>query len=241
MVDPVLMRTAKIHPGLALTLLMNALVMADSFFSNPAHFASLYQDPVGSFLFSMDALYIQALFVRDYVQPNYPEIGGFERFLADSLAYENMASSAMFILGVDQDIVYGLKAMEADIRTKKLDGTTWLATIDSMVKEIDQKLDRAKELSLVAEDAGTADDRELRNRTRYIAVISGLTMLKYGVGIMTSQIALFDKVQQERLRQRYEVFNQGLDILDAKIRGLTDPSNGRVMDYRKNLLTKWGL
>lgn len=240
-VDPLLLRTAKAKPGLALTLLMNAMSLADSFFSDPVNFAGLYQDPVGSFLFSMDALYTQALFVRDFIKPNYPALGPYEQFLADSLAFENMASSAMFILGVDQNVVYGINAMEGDIRGRKLDTATWLDRIASMVKEIDLNLDKARELNAVPEDAGTADDSEIRHRTRYIAVISGLTLLKYGVGLMTNQLTLFDKTQQDLAKPRLAGFNQSLEAIDAKITALTDPSKGRVMDYRKNFMAKLGL
>jgi hypothetical protein len=240
-VDPVLVAAAKTRPGLSLTILMNALALASSFFEDPAHFASLYQDPVGSFLFSMDALYLQALFARDFVKPNYAGLGPYEQYLVDSLSYENMASSAMFILGVDQNIVYGMNAMEADIRARKLDGAAWLARIADMVKEIDANLDKARDLNAVPDDGGTADDSEIRYRTRYIAVISGLTMLKYGVGIMTVQLPLFEKAQQERIKPDLAVFNKALETLDAKITALTDPAKGRVMDYRKNLLIGLGL
>jgi hypothetical protein len=240
-VDPVLVATAKTRPGLALTILMNALAMASSFFEDPAHFASLYQDPVGSFLFSMDALYLQAMFARDFVKPNFPALGAFEQYLVDSLSYENMASSALFILGVDQNVVYGMNAMEADIRAKKLESGAWLARISAMVKEIHTNLDKARDLNAVPEDGGTADDSAIRTRTRYIAVISGLTMLKYGVGIMTVQLPLFEKAQQDKIKPELVAFNKSLESLDAKITALSDPAQGRVMDYRKNLLTGLGL
>jgi hypothetical protein len=236
-VDPVLLKTARSRPSLALTLLMNAMVMAESFFEDPANFAGLYQDPVGSYLFSMDALYQQALFVRDFIKPHYPQVSDFETFLLDSLQYENMASSSMFILGVDQSIVYGLRGQDAELKSGRLLPEGYFKLVNNMAADVGKKLDRALELNAAPADGGTADDREVRERTRYIAVISGLTLLKYGVGIMSGQLAGFSQEQQRAIKPMLDAFNLTIDGIARKINPLAD----RVMDYRKRMLERMGL
>ena len=235
--DGLLLDRAKREPDLVLSLILNAMVFSDGFYTNPTDFQRIFKDPLESVLYSMDALFIQSLFIRDYLKPHYPKLSDYCRFLGDTLEFENMAGAAMFVLGVDQDIVYELRHMEASIRDHSLGPREYLQKVDAIVTEIDGKLSKALELGGTPIKGSTKDDTELRERTRYISVISTLTMLKYGVSIMNLQMPLFDKSLMETARKDLDIFNGRLDKLSEKVAPLM---NG-VMGYRKNLLSKMGI
>lgn len=235
--DPLLLDRAKTQPDLAMALILNAMVFSEGFFSDNAKFQLVFQDTLQSYLYSMDALYIQALFIRDYLKPHYPKLSDYNQFLSDTLDFENMSGASMFVLGVDQDVVYGLKHFEGQIRDRTLSPVDYLSKVGDMVTEIDTKLSKAIELGRANTKVATKDDTEVSERQRYMAVIATLTMLKYGVGIMNVQMPLFEKVAMEKARTKLDVFNARLDKLSEKVAPLM---NG-VMGYRQHLLDKLGI
>jgi hypothetical protein len=59
-------------------------------------------------MYEMDSLFIEALFIRDFLSPRYKNLTALEQYILTSLEKDNLASVAMVFMAVDMDLTYDL-------------------------------------------------------------------------------------------------------------------------------------
>ena len=97
--------------------------------------------------------------------------------------------------------------------------------------------EQAAELEKGPEDPNNADEKDLRERTRYIASVSGLTMLKYGVSLVNEQLGRYLSSQKTTSQPLLDQFNKRLASLAATL----EQSVAGVTQYRTKYLTRLSL
>lgn len=182
------------QPSLALSLLVEAMAHAANYLRLGTVFQDRYQQPVDRYLFSMDALYLQALFVDQYLAGVY-SLSPFEEYLLEGLEVDRLASVSLYFRGIDQEIVYTLIEQTDAVREELLGLPDFIAQVVDLVDLIAEQHSQvfAPEEADSAAQEGT-DDEEFLERSRYITTVSAGTYLKYGVWVIN---ALLSDMQPE--------------------------------------------
>lgn len=111
-----LVDSAGTEPTLAMTMIMHEMKHARDYFTIGEPYRKYMEDPVERFMYEMDALFIEALFVRDFLSPQYKNLTPFEQYVLESLEKDNLSSVAMAFMAADMDLTYSLYGLG-----KKLD------------------------------------------------------------------------------------------------------------------------
>ncbi len=107
-VNHALLDSARTRPTLAMTIIMHEMKHARDFFAVGEAYKEYMKNRLESFMYEMDAIFIEALFIRDFLRPRYKDLTGFERYVLASLEKDNLASVASIFLETDMDLTYDL-------------------------------------------------------------------------------------------------------------------------------------
>lgn len=107
-VNQYLVDRATKSPTLAMTMIMHEMKHARDYFTIGEPYKKYMENPLERFMYEMDALFIEALFVRDFLSPRYKNLTAFERYVLESLEKDNLASVAAVFMSVDMDLTYSL-------------------------------------------------------------------------------------------------------------------------------------
>ncbi len=137
-VNQYLIDHAKKSPTLAMTMIMHEMKHARDYFTIGEPYKEYMKNPLEQFMYEMDALFIEALFVRDFLQPRYKNLTPFERYVLESLEKDNLASVAALFMAEDMDLIYSLYGLG-----KKLDAgmscTDYFVEFSRSGKEVFEK------------------------------------------------------------------------------------------------------
>ncbi|MCG8572364.1 MAG: hypothetical protein MJB14_19710 [Spirochaetes bacterium] len=100
-------------PSIVYSILIHEFQHTLDYMKDPQYFLSIRNNELEEFLYEMDAAYIEALFIRDYLQPIY-ELSPFENFLIMSLENDNLAQFSNFFKQTDMNLVYRLYGLRKD-------------------------------------------------------------------------------------------------------------------------------
>ena len=182
----------QIQPSLAFTLLIEAMAYASQSMILGDQYLVNFENPVEQFLYSMDALYLKALFVSQYLVGAYP-LSAYEEYLLEGLEADNLASVALFFRGVDLDMIYGLLEQANAVRDSIITLERFLDQLSQLVTLITDQHQNAFAQTI---DQGIGDDQEFLERTRYITTVSTGTYIKYGIWIVNDLLLDFqDQIQ----------------------------------------------
>jgi hypothetical protein len=115
-VNHALLDSARTHPTLAMTVIMHEMKHAHDYFTIGDEYKKYMKNRLEEFMYEMDALFIEALFIRDFLSPRYKNLTVFEQYVLASLEKDNLASVAVVFMAVDMDLTYDLYGLG-----KKLD------------------------------------------------------------------------------------------------------------------------
>lgn len=219
-INPTLFDLSDRYPSLALSLVVEALVHVRNYLELGEQFQTSYSQPVERYLYSMDALYLQTLFISRYLAGGY-SLSGYEEYLVQALEVDKLASASLFLRGVDQDIVYSLIEHNSLVRDNEITLAEYLTKIGDLLTRLQKNFQDSQaayqELKADAEshvpDAG--DDLAFAARQRYITTVSTGTFLKYGVGVINQLlVSLQDRITaQETLGQAVDAINHQASVL----------------------------
>jgi hypothetical protein len=194
------------QPSLAFSLLIEAMAYASQHIILGDQYLANFENPVEQFLYSMDALYLKALFVSQYLVGAY-RLSAYEEYLLEGLEADNLASVALFFRGVDLDMIYGLLEQANAVRDSIVTLERFLDQLSQLVTLITEQHQNAFDQII---DQGIGDDREFLERSRYITTVSTGTYIKYGIWIVNDLLLDFqDQIQASpELTARVRDINQ---------------------------------
>lgn len=202
---------------LVMSLVLNALVFAEGHYLEGEAFVAAWQEPLQGFLYSMDALYVQAVFCRDYAAAFPGEAGGYTGFLAGGINQDGLSGVAVQVLGVDQPLVLALLELKQGLAVG-LDAGKWYDRVDSLLAEVEAGLVAALQDQLPG--SATAADRHSPAAVKaagYIAMVSGLTMTRYGALILRNQLEAYPRLQDQAYASRREQLNRRMVALSGQL------------------------
>jgi hypothetical protein len=91
-----------------MTVIMHEMKHAHDYFKIGDKYNAYMKNPLERFMYEMDSLFIEALFIRDFLAPRYKDITDFERYVLTSLENDNLASVALVFMKEDMDLTYDL-------------------------------------------------------------------------------------------------------------------------------------
>lgn len=103
-----LIDSAKQAPTLAMTVIMHEMKHAHDYFKIGDKYNAYMKNPIERFMYEMDSLFIEALFIRDFLTPRYKDLTDFERYVLTILKNDNLASVALVFMKEDMDLTYDL-------------------------------------------------------------------------------------------------------------------------------------
>lgn len=103
-----LIDSAKKTPTLAMAMIMHEIKHAHDYFRIGDRYKAYMKNPLEEFMYEMDSLFIEALFIRDFLVPRYKNLTDFERYVLASLEKDNLASVALVFMEEDMDLTYDL-------------------------------------------------------------------------------------------------------------------------------------
>jgi tetratricopeptide (TPR) repeat protein len=155
------------HPALAMAILVHEMQHAHDYFENREFFLLSAGSMLEQYLFQMDALHVEAMFIRDYIVPGGYQLGAFESALLKSNTNDNLSMYSYFVMGTDMNLVYKLYMLR---KSRESYPDLVLKVLESGRKIVD-------ELS-IPEDGDDMDG--------YIAIVPLVTWQKYASEIITS-------------------------------------------------------
>ena len=102
---------ARKNPTLAMTMILHEMKHAHDYFQIGEKYKTYMKNPVERFMYEMDSLFIEAIFIRDFLAPRYKNLTNFERYVLTSLEKDNLASIALVFMKEDMDLIYDLYAL----------------------------------------------------------------------------------------------------------------------------------
>lgn len=105
-VNGALIDIANSRPTLAMSMLMHEMKHARDYFTVGETYKEHMKNSLEEFMYEMDALFIEALFIRDYLAPRYKDLTAFEQYVLASLENDNLASVALVFMAVDMSLTY---------------------------------------------------------------------------------------------------------------------------------------
>ena len=206
------------HRSLVLGILVHEIQHAFSFFQHPDYHRTVCNNPLEKFLFEMDAYFIEASFLRDYVLDDKSDLTPFEKLLLVSLAKDNLSGFARIILNQDRDLVYHLYGYRDDKTPLK-------ETIDHYLKVGTDLIEDFK-------NAARGDSGK-----KVSLLISLRSFCKFGPQLLKDTVEFKDPKKPENFTLEYSpdfkaMISKMNDLLKKE-----EPLLGLHMDERKKFLT----
>ena len=209
-------------PTLAMTMILHEMKHAHDYFKVGERYKTYMKSPVEQFMYEMDSLFIEAIFIRDFLAPRYKNLTNFERYVLTSLEKDNLASVALVFMKEDMDLTYDLydlgkkldKGMACDEYFEAFSRQGKAVYERTIPKEEFQKynaLVAIKTFTLLA--APLADGAMARNKRCIqddhkdaIAELNGL--VKRGNAVLREQGKFIDEYAS-KVRSRFLVLSEG--------------------------------
>ncbi|MCU0846974.1 MAG: hypothetical protein MUD12_03725 [Spirochaetes bacterium] len=131
-ISPYLLKIHDSRPSIVYSILIHEFAHAYSFFRNRNDFISSQGNELEIYLYEMDAHFIEAMFIRDYLPGEKYMLTDFEKLLLESLNRDNLRFFSMFLKGTDMDVVYNLYS----ITKKNIPKEEKIKTIEKMGDEL---------------------------------------------------------------------------------------------------------
>jgi len=161
-------------------------------------------DEIEDYLYEMDALFVEALFIKYYLAENGYNLGNFERYLLASLDMDDLNSASTLFKKVDKGIIYSTYGMIIAVN----EGNT---TLYELLTKIDNDLDQI----IIDSQKVYESDWE-----KYVHLVEANT-LQYYLPILvksidgskrnpteTQEFAIFAENANQKLDQIYEYLQQ---------------------------------
>ncbi len=216
-VNHALLDSAKTHPTLAMTVIMHEMKHARDYFTIGEKYEEYMKNRLENFMYEMDALFIEALFIRDFLSPRYKNLTAFEQYVLASLEKDNLASVATSFMAVDMDLTYDLYGLgkELDNGMSCKDYFTGFSTRGKSVFE--QPIPR--------------EDFE-----KYRKLITVKTFATLSAPLVDGAMARNKRCKQDEYKGEVEELNGFIDRGNALVREHRDFMNGYIKQVRQKFL-----
>jgi hypothetical protein len=185
---------------------------------------------------SMDALFLHAVFLRDYAMASGKSLHPFERYLIESLqndAASNLApmsGAAMYLLSLDAQVLYSFSELGGEAQRGQVTVDDYLSKMTKLAGRLTEALTNAQPTN------AKASPTVVQLESQYISEVSALTMLSYGVAIVNVHLArFFPKADTQQVK--------GLTDLNTALDKLGQLANAHTasLTYRDAFLKKLNL
>jgi len=196
-------------------VLMHEVSHASDYLGDPEAFVKRpKEDRLERYLYEMDAMYMEAEFIRDVSKPKGWKLSPFESYLLESLAKDNLASASTAFQSVDMDFIYTFYKARSGPEPLEVLGERFVEAGRSM-----------KEDFLRSEHAGEWE--------RYRCLISVRSFVTLGSQLAATLVSHKDPKVEPR-----DTIESHLPGFDATILDLQDllTKEEQVLEYRTRLL-----
>ena len=107
-ISPFLINLYKKRPSLVFSILIYDFWHISAYFTQTEYVLDTQNNPVEQYRSNMEAMYIQTLFIKDYMLVNEFKISEYENNLLLSLEDNNLAAASIYLYKLDMDLVYYL-------------------------------------------------------------------------------------------------------------------------------------
>ena len=92
------------QPSIVYSILISLYQHIYSYYNNNELFMIAEDNRLEKYFFKMDALYIEAMFIRDYLKPNEFKLTNYEEYLLNSLNNDGLSSASAFFKSIELDL-----------------------------------------------------------------------------------------------------------------------------------------
>ena len=131
-ISPFLIELYKTQPSIVYSILVHEFTHAYSYFNDKEGFIKDQKNELELYLYEMDASYIEALFIRDYLVPQKMQLTKFENLLLQSNEEDELSTFSIIMRNTDKDLAYAM----IGIVTDKQDYNGKLRSIEELGKAL---------------------------------------------------------------------------------------------------------
>jgi hypothetical protein len=117
-ISPYFMEIYRDFPSLTYAVLFHEIQHACEFFRNGKWFKLAISNRLENYLYEMDALYAEAMFIRDISKNNGMKLSRYEQLVLDSLAKDNLHAISVIFSGYDMNLTYQMVKLEKNMKMK---------------------------------------------------------------------------------------------------------------------------
>jgi len=229
-----ILKADRTHTGLVLGFMCEGFSLVRASLRSPVK--PYKPDAIQKLYDAMDALYLHALFLRDYGSATGRNFHPYEQYLMESLQNDSlsglapMTGAAMYILGFDAQLLYSFAELGGAVQQGILKPDEYLQKIVVLVKRLTETL-KTSHQGLPKVEEGV-----LQLESRYVSEVSALTMLRYGVAMTNAHLARFYPTADTDNQKSIQELDLALDALQTEA-----SSRASSLSYRDSFGKKLGL
>jgi hypothetical protein len=147
----------------AMTLIIRELSLVREYFLDPDYYAYYGYGTFPQLFYQLDALYLQALFIRDYLVPAALPLSEYESYILESLNTDNLSTASFILLRTNASLAQLLYNYGLEYDADKLNAEEVMTEIIALSEEI----------------TGYLYSQDLSEWETYISLINALTLDVY--------------------------------------------------------------
>lgn len=129
------------RPSVALSIIAHELQHARDFFTQREYFETSYHNEIKKYMFEADAIYIEAMFVAEVLEPKGYNLSRWEKYLARMYRARSLESIFMAAMGIDLDILHAVY----ELGGREHNGLGHGAVQSELVELLESNLETARE------------------------------------------------------------------------------------------------
>ena len=218
-IDRQLIEAYPVRKELIFSMLIHEYRHAYDYFTVDDYIEVTTENEIERYLYEMDALLVEALFVKYYLVENGYQIGNFEKYLLASLEADDLIGASSLYKQVDQYIIYSTYSMVIRVNEGEIPLAELLEKIDADLEEVVNDLQK----------------EDISPWEKYIYSIRAYT-LHYYLPKLTEGLDGSKRSAAEI--QEYELFAERANEKLVRIRQFLNDDSVRefLINYRKGLL-----
>lgn len=117
-ISPYFITVYKRWPSIVYAALMHEIQHVYDYFNNMELFLISRENALEKYMFETDAVYMEGMFIRDFLKAQNFKLTGYESFLLFSMEQDNLSGFSSVAMGVDMDVTYDLVRISKEDRPK---------------------------------------------------------------------------------------------------------------------------
>jgi len=189
-----LLDLAEQYPSLVMSVIFHELAHAYSFYMDPSYHRSLGDNPLEKYLYEMDAIYAEALFMQQCRSIGY-SLSTFEGLMIQSLEQNNLAYISHSILRKDNKLIWYLIGEKDRCLEGELSLSEYLSRTEELAVNLIQQWENIADLPLGEEHYYLLVS--MRSFESFIAQIAAPVLTEDQVALYQNQVDRIVKLQQD--------------------------------------------